>query len=248
MEPVQIAIMVVVVLVGFFVKGVTGIGAPLLIIPVLAGFTGLEFAVTVVAIPTFVANTLLLWESRSATREVARFLWPLLATGALGTVLGAWILISFDSRLMTATLAAFIIAYVVWSLRRPDFRLDRRWARRLSAPAGLLGGILQGGTGASGPVVATYVHALRLDRPGFVLAVNLPFQVLSTVQIASLAMFGGYDRERLLAAGVATVPALLALGPAMRLGHRLSKGTFQNLVLIVLTLAALRLMWTVFTS
>lgn len=248
MEPVEIVVIVVVVLVGFFVKGVTGIGAPLLIIPVLAGFTGLEFAVTVIAIPTFLSNTFLLWQTRSATRQVIGLLWPLLVTGAVGTGFGSWLLVSFDSRVMTITLAVLIIGYVVWSLCRRDFRLGERWAKRLSAPVGLLGGILQGGTGASGPVVATYIHSLKLDRAGFIQAVNIPFQVLSAVQIASLFLLGGYDRERLLAAAIATAPALLALGPAMRVGHRLSARTFQGLVLVVLTVAALRLMWTVATG
>ncbi len=243
MEPAEIVLVITAVLVGFFLKGVTGIGAPLLIVPVLAGVMGLEFAVTVIAIPTVIANTWLLWDTRGSTLEVAWFLWPLLVAGAVGTVIGAWVLLNIDSRVMTLALAAIILAYIVWSLLNKDFTLSPTWAKRLSAPAGLLGGILQGGTGASGPVIGTYVHSLKLERAAFVLAVTIPFQILGIVQIVSLALFGGYNQDRLIAAAIATVPALLAMRPAMRLGDRLSQRTFQNVVLAVLALAALRLIW-----
>jgi uncharacterized membrane protein YfcA len=94
-------------------------------------------------------------------------------------------------------------------------------------------------------VIGTYVHALNLDRAAFVLAVTIPFEILGIVQIASVAVFGGYDQERLLAAAIATVPALIAMRPAMRLGDRMSKETFRMIVLVVLGGAAIRLIWSV---
>jgi uncharacterized membrane protein YfcA len=63
------------------------------------------------------------------------------------------------------------------------------------------------------------------------------------VQVATLAALGGYDRERLTAAAIATIPALLAMRPAMRLGKRLPQETFRSIVLVVLGLAAVRLIW-----
>lgn len=243
---IEILILIVVVLLGFFAKGVTGIGAPLLIVPIMAGFTGLEFAVAVIAIPTVVANTWLLWRTRGSVREVAWFLWPLLVAGAVGTVMGSWILVNLDDRIMTVTLAVIVLSYIAWSMANRDFELSDVWARRLSAPAGLFAGVLQGGTGASGPIVATYVHALNLERAAFVLAVTIPFQVLGTVQLVSLAAFGGYNRERLVAGLIATVPAMVAMGPAMGLGDKLSKATFRNVVLALLAAAAIRLIWSAF--
>ncbi len=244
MDVAEVILVVAAVMVGFFVKGITGIGAPLLVVPILAGALGLEFAVTVVAIPTVAANTWLLWETRKSAREVAWFLWPLLVAGAVGTVFGAWVLLNVDTRVMTITLATAILAYIAWSLFNRDFTLDARWAKRMSAPAGLLGGILQGGTGASGPVIGTYAHALNLDRAAFILAVTIPFQILGVVQIVSLAAFGGYNRERLAVAAIATIPALVAMRPAMKVGDRMSKGAFRMAVLIVLAAAAIRLIWT----
>ncbi len=244
MELGQIVLVVAAVMTGFFIKGITGIGAPLLVVPILAGTLGLEFAVTVVAIPTVVANTWLLWETRRSVREVAWFLWPLLVAGVFGTVFGAWVLLNIDTRVMTLALSAAVLSYIVWSLINRDFTLSETWAKRISAPAGFLGGILQGGTGASGPVIGTYVHALNLDRAAFILAVTIPFQILGVVQIVSLAAFGGYDRERLTVAAIATIPALVAMRPALKVGDRMSKGAFRLAVLVVLAAAAIRLIWT----
>ena len=70
--------MVAAVAIGFFAKGVTGLGGPLLAIPVLAGFTGVEYAVVVIAIPTFLANCWHFGSSRvpAETRIERQPDWP----------------------------------------------------------------------------------------------------------------------------------------------------------------------------
>lgn len=49
MDDGEIAVVLLAVGIGFFAKGLTGIGGPLIAIPVLASFQGVEFAVLGVA-------------------------------------------------------------------------------------------------------------------------------------------------------------------------------------------------------
>jgi hypothetical protein len=60
----SLAVIVTAMAVGAVVKGVTGSGLPTIAIPVMAGFLGVERAVVVMAIPTVVTNSWLLWEHR----------------------------------------------------------------------------------------------------------------------------------------------------------------------------------------
>lgn len=246
MDPGQIALVTAAVLVGFFAKGATGIGGPMLAIPVLAGFMGTEYAVVVIAIPTLAANSWLLWKTRAGSRGIWWFMTPLMVAGVFGTVLGAWVLTNVDDQAISIALAALIVIYTIWYLIGPDLALSDRMAKRLSAPVGFVGGTLAGSTGISAPVIATYVHALEMTRMVFIFAVTVPFWGLGLVQVISYAGLGAYDSERLIAGLIATVPTLAVLPLANWAGEKMSHRTFQLAVLAVLVASAVRLVWAVF--
>jgi uncharacterized membrane protein YfcA len=241
----EVAVAVLAVAIGFFAKGVTGIGGPLLAIPVLAGFTGVEYAVVVIAIPTFLANCWLLWVTRDSAAGVAWFLKPMLAAGVVGTAIGAWILTTVDERYLSITLAALIAGYSILYFAKADFRLSEKAAKRLAAPAGFFGGWLAGATGIAAPIIGTYVHALGVARTAFIFAVTLPFWTLGAVQLISYTALGAYDASRVVAGLVATIPTLAVLPLATRTGDRMSHKAFQVAVLAVLGAAAVRLVISV---
>jgi len=242
----QIALVLVAVGIGFFTKGLTGIGGPMFAIPVLAAFMGVEFAVAVIAIPSLIANVWLLLQNRAAAGSVRRYLIPMLIAGTFGIVLGVWLLVSVADRWLSLTLALVVIAYIIWYLTNPRFQLSETAAQRLAAPVGFIGGGMQGATGISAPVVATYTHTLNLPRSGFVFAVTVPFAVLGAVQIVSLAYVDAYDAERIVAGLVAIIPVVIVLPIGERIGQRLTQQAFQIVVLVVLGAAAARLLWSVF--
>jgi uncharacterized membrane protein YfcA len=244
MEAGELLLVLTAVAFGFFAKGVTGLGGPPLAIPVLASFMGVEYAVAGVAIPAALANFWLMIVNRSAASGTRWFLVPMLATGVVGTMLGVWLLLNIDDRIMSVLLGLLLLLYITWYLLEPERKIDDRTARRLAPPAGFAGGVLAGATGISAPVFATYVHSLRLARSGFVFAVSVPFFFLGSMQIISLATLGAYDRARVTAGIVACVPVLVVTPIAMRVGKRLSAQTFQKVVLILLGIAAVQLLWS----
>ena len=244
MEVGEILLVLGAVAVGFFAKGVTGLGGPPLAIPVLASFMGVEYAVAVVAIPAALANFWLMIENRSSAPGTRWFLAPMLATGVVGTILGVWVLLSISDRIMSVLLGLLLLMYITWYVVKPGRKVDDRTARRLAAPAGFGAGVLAGATGISGPVVATYVHSMNLGRSAFVFAISVPFFFLGSMQIVSLAALGGYDRSRVIAGIIACIPVLVVTPIAMRLGKRLSVQTFQYVVLVVLGVAAVQLLWS----
>lgn len=246
METGEILLVLAAVAVGFFTKGVTGLGGPPLAIPVLAAFMGVEYAVAVIAIPAALANFWLMIGNRSAAPGTRWFLAPMLATGVFGSVLGVWLLLSINDRVMMVLLGIFMLLYIAWYLLNPERKIDDRTARRLAAPAGFGAGVLVGATGISAPVVGTYVHSLHLARSGFVFAVAVPFFFLGVMQIVSLAVLGGYDSARLTAGILACIPVVVVTPIAVRVGKKLSVQAFQYVVLAVLAISAIRLLWAGF--
>ena len=243
MDAGQLAAVLLAVGVGFFTKGVTGIGGPLLAIPVAAAFVGVEHAVAVVAVPGLMGNLWLMWEHRSEGASLARLLGVFLAVGTVGAVAGSWLLVSIDERALTLALAGSVILYIVAFLVQPELHLTDRGAQLMAPPMGLASGLLQGATGISAPPVVMYMHSIRLPKGAFVFAVSAPFMLFGAVQIVSLASLGVYDRERWIQAVIACLPLLIALPLGIRLGRRLSQVTFERMVLALLAVVAAKMIW-----
>ncbi|MFA9430458.1 sulfite exporter TauE/SafE family protein [Egicoccus sp. AB-alg2] len=228
-----VAVVLVAVVIGSITKGVTGSGLPTVAIPVMAGFIGVEAAVIVMAFPTVVTNSWLLWEHRHEARN-ARHLKRMLATGAAGSVAGVFILTTLPAAVLSLTLALVIFTYAGYSLVRPDVAIGERSARVLSPGVGFAGGIAQGATGIAGPLVATYVHGFRLDPGAYVFTIAAQFQVFAAVQVATFLALGRYTVDLALSSLLALVPVVLFLPVGIRLARRLDARRFHRVVLIVL--------------
>jgi uncharacterized membrane protein YfcA len=221
------------------VAPVTGVLAA--VIPVMAGFLGAEEAVVIMAIPTVVTNTWLLWVHRREARA-ARHLPVMLAAGTVGVVLGAWYLTSVTGEVLALSLAVLILGYVALSLARPELALPVAVTRWLSPPVGFVGGVLQGATGIAGPAVATYVHGFRLRPGAYVFAIAAQFQLFAAVSVVAFLRLGLYSQQRLLGSLLALVPVVVVLPLGVRLGQRLDRRRFDLAVLVVLILMGIKLL------
>lgn len=241
-DPHALLLVLLAVLVGALAKGVTGSGLPTVAIPVLAPIIGVEAAVVVMALPTVVTNTQLLWTHRSSAPQ-SRHLGALLWGGGLGAILGAWVLTSVSERVLSLGLAGIIALYLVLALTRPGFTLEPDTTRRLAPPVGVVAGVLQGSTGIAGPAVATFAHALRLPPPAYVFSVAAQFQVFALVSIVAFGLLGLYSVDRLVWSAVAVVPAMLALPLGVRVGARLDARRFGQVILVLLAVMGAKLLF-----
>ncbi len=238
----SIAIIFFAILAGGLAKGVTGFGLPLIAVPVLASFLGVERAVVVMVIPGFVSNVALMWEHRRKAGE-ARGIAPFLAAGIVGAVGGTWVLKVLSAQLLALVLAGWIGLYLVTRLAHPDFRVSPGIQRPLAPLIGFLAGCSQGATGASGQVVGTWFHALRLEPSIYVFSVCSIFATFSVTQMVSMASFDLFTRERLLESVIAVVPTMIGVPLGVRLGRLVARKTFDKIILGVLLVLEVRLIW-----
>jgi uncharacterized membrane protein YfcA len=246
-EPLDLVVIVAAIAVGAFIKGATGGGLPQIAIPVMAVFLGVEHAVVIMAIPGVVANGLLVWSHRGEARQT-RHLPGMLAAGVVGAVIGTVLLDSLDGRVLSAVLAAVIVGYIVVAIAHPGFTLPERITRIASPPVGLAAGGLQGATGISGPLLTTYLHGFGLPPRAYVFALASLFFVFSSVQAATLGVVGLYTGPRVLESLLALLPILVALPLGSRAARRLSRETFQRVVLVLLAASVVSLIHDVVTG
>lgn len=238
----SIAIIVIALAVGSFAKAITGIGLPPIAIPIMAGFLGMERTVVILVIPTMASNAWLVWEYRKHA-SLNRDLPIVLLTGMVGVALGTWALSELDDQVMFLLLAVWTWVYLLLAHFKPELKLPE-WVQRPIAPVvGVAAGILQGATGVSGPIVATYFHALRLSKEAYVFSVTLSFLVLSGWQVIALVPMGMFTQSRFYEGLLALIPTLVVMPLGIYLARVMSARVFNMALFGVLFLISLRLFY-----
>ena len=241
-ELTDVAVMVIALALGGFVKGVTGLGLPTIAITVMAGFLGVENAVIIMVIPVAILNAWLVWTHRDQAHEVKE-LRRLLAWGCPGALLGAWILISADENVLSTFLALWIGAYLVIRFTHPDFKLSLAARRKITPGVGLLSGAFQSATGMSLPILGTYFHALALEPRAYVFAIATPFFVLAVVHFGALFALEAYTPQLLGQSVLALLPAFATQPLGVLLSRRIDKRLFDRLIVGLLVLSAIKILY-----
>jgi len=255
----ELLILVVGLGVAGLAKGVSGMGLPLIATPILAGVFGPRAAVTIVTIPIFASNSLLLIQG-IRRRGLLRGILPLFIASAVGTAIGTLLLANLDQR----TFAILITLMVITFLAGGD-RFGGRGPRSASGasvgddPAALrarvlgpvvcfVGGVLQGTTSIASPLVGSYFHAQRLAAADFVFVLAAIFELNAVVQLIGYGLQGLYTPDVLAIGLLGLVPTLLALAGGIALRGRLDPGRFRQLIVALLVLSVANLLWRTFLA
>ena len=103
---------------------------------------------------------------------LARFA-PLIVPMMLTTVLTVWLTLGMKPGTLNALIACTVLLAVMLIAWQPQLSVDRRRERQWSVGVGLMSGALGGVSAAMGPLLITYLVALRLPREAFVGCMSL---------------------------------------------------------------------------
>lgn len=240
MTGVEIAVVVGASLLGAFVKAITGMGYPLIAVPLITVALGIEEAVVVVAFPNLVANAALCFGAREGRTE-SRDLGLLVAWGFVGAFAGTLALVNVAEEPLLILLALTIVGFVVNFVRSPELRIDAATSRRWSPVVGWFAGVMQGAVGVSGPVVASWMHGYRLPKQAYVFSVTAIFGVSGAVQLGLLLAAGRMTADRAVVSALALVAVLAVMPAGTRLRARLGGPGFDRAVLGILVLSGVSL-------
>ena len=163
-------------LAGGTVKGVLGIGLPLVAVPLLATALDLPTAVALMIVPVTSSNFLQAVQGGRYGAVVRRF-WPVLIPLVLFTILSAQFLADIDPRTGALFLGAIVMGFAVVQALPLRLSVPPEWTRLLNPLVGALSGMLGGISNLFGPPVIMYLVALRLPKDEFVATVALFFLV-----------------------------------------------------------------------
>lgn len=211
-----LSIVLAAILLGGLVKGVAGFGYAVTSTALLALVLEPAAAVTVMILPTLVANVPLLGElDRAELTACVRRFWPYVIAALVGTLAGMAVLDRIPRAALALGLGLVTFTYVLTAQPYRELPGSGAVVGRLFSPGmrtklwlGLASGVVFGASNIAVQVVA-YLDHLELDRSTFVGVLALVLVGISTVRIGAAWSLGLYGTGSLLAlSGVAVFPGL----------------------------------------
>ena len=220
--------------------GITGFGAALFTIPLATHLVPLEFALALFVLCDLACALRVGFENpKNALRAEWTRLVPMIA---LGTAVGATLLVNLPRQAATAALGIFIVAYALYSLVKPVVGkpISPAWAWL----AGFAGGVTSTVFGAGGPPYIIYLSRRGLEPAQ--LRATMGFATLTSISLRAVAFLltGLLLDPRVWLAAAAAVPAALAgIAVARRVYLRISRPLLMRLFALVLLASGGSLLW-----
>ena len=225
---------------GGLVKGATGLGLPLVAVPIMALVVDVPAAVAIMPMPIIAAN---LWQAlrRTDLRATIRRFWPLMMMIPVGSVVGVTVLAAIDPLALGGVLGAIVILFCLVALIRFDWRLPKPAERWLAPVVGLISGTTGGMSSFYGPPNAIYLLTLRLQPQEFICVAGVNHLLGGISLLILLPGYGLLGGVEFLWTALAVAPVLAGVWLGQIFRDRLDAEKFRRAVLIVLLVIGLNL-------
>ncbi len=232
-DPFTILAIVGTFLIAGTIKGVIGLGLPLVSLALLTVAIDLPHAMALLLVPSFITN---LWQAGVGGngRAILRRLWPFLLMVTVTVWLGTATLTRVDLSLLSALLGVLLVVYSTVSLADLRLTISTRQEVWIGPLVGSVSGILTGMTGTFVVPGVWFLLAIGLSRDMLIQAMGMLFTV-STFSLA-VAMQGNdlLTIELGTLSAVALLPAIIGMVLGLRIRQWLSEQLFRRIFFISL--------------
>lgn len=206
-----------ILLVAYFIRGITGFGSGLISVPLLALFLPLKFVVPLILLLDFTASIVI------GGFNFQRVKWNevgiLIPFGIVGVLLGTRLLVELPAGPMLLVLAGFVLVFAVRSLL--DIHGEESASRYWAIPASLTGGMVGALFGTGGPPYVIYLsHRIR-DKGELRATFSALFFAEGLMRIVSFTVAGLLLSAAVWVSYLAALPLVLG---ALYLGGRAHLG------------------------
>lgn len=220
---------------------ITGFGISTIMVPVVLLFLPLPETLLFVGVVHWFGD---LWKMYFFKKGID---WKLLiffgVPGVLTAFLGATLVLKLPSQFLSQIVGAVLIAYVLFLLARPSFKIKRNAvaAGLGGAGSGFLGGLTGVGGGALRAIVLT---AFNVPKSTYIFTSGLLGAVIDASRVATYFLTGIRISPLLSLGLIAFIPASLAgAWVAKGIVEKIPQGTFRGIVAIFLLLLGIKFLF-----
>jgi uncharacterized protein len=227
---------------GGVVKGTLGVGLPMFVIPILSHSMPPARAIAILLLPVLVSNLWQLLQSGISREGLRRFM-PLVVGLVVTTLLTVRATLNLPEdtlRIIVACVVLVAVALLSFNWQpKGELKREPIW----SAGVGLISGIMGGVSTLSGPLIISYLMALKLPREIFVGTVSAIYFAGAVSIYGSMIAMDQIDQSQLVTSFAALLPMSIGLLVGQRLRGKLSDQVFRRVMLGFLCVVALGLIY-----
>jgi uncharacterized protein len=220
------------------VKGATGVGLPLVLVPLATQFLPVPVAVAMLTVPQTASNIGQALEGGNTLVTIRR-LAPILAMLVLGTLIGVHLLVSIDRRRLSLILGITFLGLAVLLACLRRLHIGTRTARWMGPVVGFCAGIIGGLSAMFGPPLIAFL--LGTGAPPNLFVKSMAIIAFTASLTLALALGGNGTMTPIdylvSAAGLIPIQCGMPLGRWLR--RRIKPEVFRILVLGVLAASGL---------
>ena len=238
---IMLAVMSGALIIGGVVKGVTGLGLPIVTLAILLNFLAPLTVLGLLVVPIVITNLWLAVRSGNLMEPVRRF-WLMIVLAITFLFIGAEIVVNIETAVLFAILGCFVVVFSAANLMKPRVHPLRPETEKWAGPlAGALGGLLGGISTIWGPPMMMFFVMLKLDKDTFVRTVSLAWLILSIPLTFAYWRNGIFAGEVIPLSFAACVPGMIGIRIGEKIRGRIDQETFRKVMLVVLLIIGLNL-------
>ena len=233
LDPFVIAMAAIGFFLGGLLKGVVGMGLPLVAIPIVALALPVAKAIPLMLAPGYIMNLIQVRQTWHARTSLLPW-WPALVGITLGIIIGVQIATSAPESWVRGVLGTLVVVFVLMGFAK--IQLPHRFAlnRVVGFGMGGLTGLSGGLTGGFGATLAMYLLACRLEKDRFVWVIGVIMFVGVIVLTASLIHAGTFKVDQLAGTVAVLVPSWIGLTLGGLVRKKVSQRVFLNTAMAAL--------------
>ena len=237
----MLAVMSGALITGGVVKGIVGLGLPIVAMAILLNFMPPLTVLGLMVAPILITN---LWQSLRAGNllQPLRRFWPMIVMALIFLFIGAELIVAMDTAVLFAVLGCFVVVFSATNLMKPQVHPlkpeTEKWAGLL---AGALGGFLGGITTIWGPPMMMFFVMLKLDKDTFVRTIGLAWLSLAIPLTFAYWRNGIFTGDVIWLSLAACVPGMIGIRIGEKIRDRIDQETFRKAMLVVMFIIGLNL-------
>jgi uncharacterized membrane protein YfcA len=231
----SLAALIGVLLLAGVVKGATGVGLPLVLVPLTTQILDVPVAVALLPVPMIASNIGQAMEGGRTFAAICRLL-PVLATLLVGTFVGVHLLVHIDRARLSLILGLTFIGLAAMLGLLPRVRISGPSVRWAGPAVGFVSGVIGGLSAMFGPPMIAYFIGLGTPPGQFVKQMAIVAFAASLCLMLALGGNGSLSATDLLVSASCLIPIQCGMPAGRWLRRRLRPELFRVVVLLVLAL------------
>ncbi len=239
-DPATLALIAAAMLAAGFVKGVTGLGLPLVSLGLITIFLPIKEVLGIIILPLMLTNIWQVVAVRGTLAPLRRF-WPMLVAMLGGLAVGAQLVVGLDASWLYLVVGGIVTVFTALGFMHPTMRLSPRAEVPGGVAIGAVAGICGGIGGIWGPPISMYLLALDLKKDDFIGTVGLVWFLGALPLGLFYALNGIVGSHNVMYSAAACIPSVAGLLVGQRIRRRIPQESFRKVLMATLFVIGLNL-------